>query len=246
MAKLRAAVLAAGRGVRMRNETPKPLVPVRTNEPLLYYVATGLAKAGIKDVLVVTGYRAAEVEAFMAKHAEELDIRYVFNARYASWGNFYSVLLAIEQSPGHDLLVVNSDVVINPDVYGRAARSRGDLVLAVERRYALDLEDMRVRLDGDRVRAIGKDLQQRLSDGEFDGVSLVRPEAAARYAAAAADLEWSGRTALYYEDVYARLLTDVDARAVFVNPGEYAEVDTPDDVDRAAAVIERLASVWNG
>ncbi|HEY7875548.1 MAG TPA: NTP transferase domain-containing protein, partial [Actinomycetota bacterium] len=41
MAKLRAVVLAAGRGTRMGGGTPKTLLPIDGNEPLLHYILEG-------------------------------------------------------------------------------------------------------------------------------------------------------------------------------------------------------------
>lgn len=243
MANVRAAILAAGRGVRMGGTKPKTLLPIGDREPLLHYILSGLKKAGVDDLLVVTGFQPAEVQDYVGRHWGEAT--YVFNARYASWGNFHSVRVALDQSPGMDVMFVNSDVVVHPNVYARTLEAQGDLVLAVQQRYNLDEEDMRVRLDGPRVRAIGKGLPKRLSQGEFAGVSLVRPEAALLYQDISSALEWDARTELYYEDVYGQMLGRLDARFAPVNDGEYAEVDTPDDVRVAAAVIERHPDAWS-
>jgi choline kinase len=243
VARVRAAVLAAGRGVRMRTDVPKSLLPVGPNEPLLYYILHGLRRAGIDDLLVVTGHGASDIQEFVAKHWTDR-MSFVFNARYASWGNFHSLRMALDQSPGLDVLAVNSDIVVNPEVFRRVVEGAGDLVLAVERRRRLDEEDMRVELRGDVVRAIGKHLKMPRSHGEFDGVSLLRLEAARLYLDVATDLEWEAMTAFYYEDLYSMILDRLDARAVFVEPGEYAEIDVPDDVPGAEAVIERWRDAW--
>jgi choline kinase len=243
VANVRAAILAAGRGVRMGGSSPKTLLPVGEREPLLHYILAGLKKAGVEDLLVVTGFQPDAVQAYVTEHWGEAT--YVFNARYASWGNFHSVRVALDQSPGMDVMFVNSDIVVHPDVYGRVLGKRGDLVLAVQQRYTLDEEDMRVRLEGDRVRAIGKDLPKRLSQGEFAGVSLVRPAGALVYQDISSVLEWDARTHIYYEDVYGAMLDRIDTRFAPVNEGEYAEVDTPDDVRFASAVIERHADAWS-
>lgn len=246
MAKLRAAVLAAGRGTRMGGGTPKTLLPVGDKEPLLHYILVGLARAGVDDVLFVTGHRAEEVQQYVSEHPAAGTATFVRNARFASWGNFHTVRLALDQSPGMDLLVVNSDVVVHPDVYRRVADAPGELVLAVQRSRKLDQEDMRVQLSADRVLAIGKDLLMPLSHGEYAGVSLLRPDAARAYSELSTELEWRARTSLYYEDVYALMIERrVDARAASVEAGEYAEVDTPEDVGGAAAVIERHAGAWS-
>ncbi|MGH2746856.1 MAG: NTP transferase domain-containing protein [Actinomycetota bacterium] len=244
MAKIRGAILAAGRGVRMGGARPKTLLPVAENESLLFYLLKGLKKSGVDDLIVVTGYGPGEIGEYVAEHWGEENLQLVFNARYASFGNFHSVRMALDQSPGVDLLVVNSDIVVPPDVFTRVLDTAGDLVIAVERRYGLDEEDMRVRVDGTRARSISKKLKLAHSHGEFCGVSLLRPAAAAHYADVASDVEWSGETSLYYEDVYDRILGRLDARAAEVKAGEYAEVDEPSDIDRAAAVIDRHRSVW--
>lgn len=239
MAGVRAAILAAGRGVRMGGGTPKTLLPLDGREPLLHYILGGLRDAGVTDVLVVTGHRPEEIQTYVDSNSEGLEVTYVRNARFASWGNFHSVRVALDQSPSSDVLVVNSDVVVHPDVYRRVAETHGDLVLAVEKKLVLDDEDMRVRLQGDRVLGIGKSLKRAYSHGEYDGVSLLRSEAAKRYLEISNRLEWTQDVQGYYEDVYAAMTDLVDVRAAFVNEGEYAEVDTPEDVAAAVGVIDR-------
>ena len=241
---MRAVVLAAGRGVRMRENRPKTLLPIGDERPLMQFILDGLARSGVEDLLVVTGYGAAEIEGFVTERWAA-KATFVFNARWASWGNFHTVRLAIDQSPGYDLLTVNSDVIVHPDVYKRTAETRGDLVLAVQRRRRLDEEDMRVQLTKDRVRAIGKHVKIARSHGEFAGVSLLRPEAAALYAQIATDLEWRAATGGYYEDVYGMMLEDLDTRASLVEEDEYAEVDLPEDMTAAREVIRVHHSAWN-
>lgn len=242
---LRAAVLAAGRGIRMGGREPKTLLPLDGERPMLHHILSGLAVAGIRDVLVVTGFMPGKIQDFIASSGLDLDVSYVRNARFASWGNFHSVRVALDQSPGHDVLVVNSDVVVHPDVYARVAKTHGDLVLAVQKRLVLDEEDMRVRLDGDRVRAVSKSLARGVSHGEYAGVSLVRPKAARLYLDESSRREWFADTDGYYEDVYNTIAPAIDTRAAPVAEDEYAEVDTPDDVAAARAVIERHAAAWS-
>ncbi|MBA3349354.1 MAG: NTP transferase domain-containing protein [Actinobacteria bacterium] len=243
MAKVRAAVLAAGMSVRMGGVTPKTLTPVGEHKPFLHYILAGLHRAGIEDLLVVTGFKSSMVEAFVAEEWKG-EAALVFNARYASWGNFHSARMAIDQSPQSELLLVNSDIVIHPDVFVRVVDAPGDLVLAVQQRADFDSEEMRVQLETDRVISIGKDLPLEQSHGEFAGVSLLRPGAARAYAETATDLEWRAETTLYYEDVYSMLLGRLDARAVSVSEDHYAEVDNPDEISAAGEVLARHHNEW--
>lgn len=241
--RVRAAVLAAGRGVRMGGGMPKTLLPIAHREPLLFYILEGLKRAGIDDLLVVTGHRAGEVEDYVSKEWNGSPT-FVRNMRYASWGNFHSVRIALDQSPGNDVLVVNSDVIVQPHVYRRTADAFGDLVLAVQKRDDLDDEDMRVELRGNKIVDIGKTLRMSRSHAEYAGISLIRDEAARHYKELSTGLEWQGGTDIYYEDVYRSMLDRITARGVAVRPGSYAEVDEPPDQEAALAVIESHLDDW--
>ena len=62
----KAVLLAAGRGTRMRDftaELPKPMIKVR-NKPVLLQIIEGLQSAGIKDFLIVIGYRGDVVQSY--------------------------------------------------------------------------------------------------------------------------------------------------------------------------------------
>jgi NDP-sugar pyrophosphorylase family protein len=62
-----AVLLAAGRGRRLRphtDDTPKPLLPV-DGRPLLDYVLTAVASAGIRTACVVTHHLGEQIEQFV-------------------------------------------------------------------------------------------------------------------------------------------------------------------------------------
>jgi UDP-N-acetylglucosamine diphosphorylase / glucose-1-phosphate thymidylyltransferase / UDP-N-acetylgalactosamine diphosphorylase / glucosamine-1-phosphate N-acetyltransferase / galactosamine-1-phosphate N-acetyltransferase len=65
-------ILAAGRGTRMRELTedlPKPMIRVR-NRPVLQYIVEGLASAGVRELLIVIGYRGDVVREFFNNGAK--------------------------------------------------------------------------------------------------------------------------------------------------------------------------------
>jgi hypothetical protein len=54
---MKAAILAAGKGTRMReltNEVPKPMLRMQ-GKPILEHIVSGLLGAGIRDFFIVTG-----------------------------------------------------------------------------------------------------------------------------------------------------------------------------------------------
>jgi NDP-sugar pyrophosphorylase family protein len=63
---MKAVILAAGKGTRMKeltNELPKPMLKVQ-GKPILEHIVQGLIGAGIREIFIVTGYRADAIEDY--------------------------------------------------------------------------------------------------------------------------------------------------------------------------------------
>jgi len=61
----KAIVLAAGRGSRMgalTEELPKPMLPIE-GRPMIGHIVERLREAGLREILIVTGYRRESIEA---------------------------------------------------------------------------------------------------------------------------------------------------------------------------------------
>src|ERR1051325_2481968 len=68
---MKAIVLAAGKGTRMKElttELPKPMLKVQA-KPILEHILLGLKSAGVRDVFMVTGWRAEVIEEHFADGA---------------------------------------------------------------------------------------------------------------------------------------------------------------------------------
>src|SRR5437660_2873187 len=77
----KAVLLAAGRGTRMRELTvdlPKPMIEVR-GKPVLQHIVEGLREAGVRDFLIIVGYRADAVQNFFGDGS-----RYNIEIQYAT------------------------------------------------------------------------------------------------------------------------------------------------------------------
>src|SRR6267378_1016660 len=63
---MKAVILAAGKGTRMgelTNELPKPMLKVQ-GQPILEHILQGLLQAGIREVFMVTGFKAEVIENY--------------------------------------------------------------------------------------------------------------------------------------------------------------------------------------
>ena len=63
--EMKAVILAAGKGTRMRELTqpglPKPMLRVQ-GKPILEHIVAGVVAAGVREIFIVTGWRAEVVE----------------------------------------------------------------------------------------------------------------------------------------------------------------------------------------
>ena len=60
---MKAMILAAGRGLRLRpltDSTPKPLISI-ANKPLILHQVLKLAKIGIKEIIINVSYQAKQI-----------------------------------------------------------------------------------------------------------------------------------------------------------------------------------------
>ena len=152
-------------GSRLREIAPcKPLAPV-WGKPLIESVIDSAVEAGISEFIVVTGYEAASLEAFLRRHAVRAGLRLEI-VRNPEWtrANGLSVVAA-EALVGDRFVLLMADHLFEPgllsDLVEKAAGE--GVTLAVDRRLGnplVDLADVtRVATDADRITAIGKGLE---------------------------------------------------------------------------------------
>ncbi len=238
-------VLAAGEGRRLRPLTerlPKTLLAIDGESSILDLVLANLRAAGLERVLVVIGHAAEQIERRVPGLQQRLGlaIDLVVNDRASEWNNAYSLWLA-RHAFADGALLVNGDTVHPPTVEQQLLARRGpSLLLAVDDRKQLAQEEMKVLLDDDgRVRRISKVMDPSLADGEYIGVSLIEPAAAAPLADAL-EATWQRDPSLYYEDGYQQYAEWGGTVATSaIGPVEWVEVDDHDDLRRAGEVACR-------
>ena len=161
----RLVVLAAGVGSRLQPKvSAKPLVGVG-GMTLLERSIVVAHEAGFDDVVVVTGHESGRVarEALDVSRRRGLRVAVVHNARYRE-GNGLSVLAAKDIVGDAPFALVMADHVFASALLRRLRATSvepGEVVVAVDRSLGraagVDPADaMKVRLNGDRVEAIGK------------------------------------------------------------------------------------------
>ncbi|MBN2494435.1 MAG: phosphocholine cytidylyltransferase family protein [Deltaproteobacteria bacterium] len=233
---MKAVILAAGVGSRLRpltDETPKGLLPV-AGRPMIDRALDAFAQSGIREALVVTGHLADKIESHLAR--SPLPCRCIYNPRYATANNYYSLLVAERALGGSAFVKVDSDLVFCPDILERVLAQRADLCLALDSGAELGAEQMKVQLDErGAVRAVSKELEPRSCAGESIGLEYVSADFARALFVELRRLDAEQQMDAYYEDAYHRLAVTgaYDIRTTDVSGLRWAEID--DAVDLSAA-----------
>ena len=170
---MRAIILAAGAGTRLSPLTsncPKCLVPAGSRV-LLDYQIGALRRVGVKDIVLVIGYKAGQIRRHCGAAA-----RYIENPEYLTTNSIYSFFLA-RQELDTDLFLFNCDILFHPDVLKRMLDSEYSNVVAVDSQVARAVDEMNVQFSSDGcVKAISKELDPAIAQAQ--SVQLVKLDAA--------------------------------------------------------------------
>jgi dTDP-glucose pyrophosphorylase len=131
----RAVVLAAGRGIRMRELTesiPKPMVIVR-GKPILQIIVENLAQSGIDQVLIVVGYRKQVVQDHFQDGAA-FGLRIAYVEQVVQDGTGRVVTLARSFCGEDPFLLSYGDILVGASCYPRLCNLQdAEMSIAVKR-----------------------------------------------------------------------------------------------------------------
>lgn len=227
-----ALILAAGNGTRLARcsgELPKPLVSLN-GKPLLEHVIRGAHAAGIDKFVIVLGYRGHLIQQWYEdRPLRNVDVTWVENLEYHK-SNGISALKARNLVDGRFLLMM-ADHIFEPET-ARALLDHplGDdeVMLAVDKNIdrVFDLDDAtKVRTRGQRITAIGKELQQY--DALDTGMFLCTP--ALFQALDQATFNWD----CSLSDGVRLLARDGKFKAFDIGDALWQDVDTPEALEWA-------------
>ncbi|HAR36534.1 MAG TPA: nucleotidyltransferase [Acidobacteria bacterium] len=231
---MKALIIAAGQGQRLSAICPsKPLLPVG-RRPLIDWVIQGLQAAGIREVVVVTGYNREKLEDHLrlAYSPEKVKLTLVHNDQWQR-ENGLSVCKArpFLEEP---FFLLMSDHIFDPDILElmlTAELKEDEVILAVDYRTQnhlyVDLDDVtRVLVEEGKIKDIGKGL--KLYNAFDTGIFLCQPvlfEALEQSQRQAGDYSLSGGIRV--------LAARSQARAVDIGQRFWIDIDDPKALEKA-------------
>ncbi len=238
---MKAVILSAGQGSRLlplTAERPKCLLPLGPKS-LIEWQIDILSRSGVDEIVVVVGFRAALVEAVLAKRARPgLGIRTLFNPFYNVADNLGSCWLARHEMAG-DFLLLNGDTLFETAVLQRLLHSpAAPITVTIDRKASYDADDMKVHLDGTRLIEIGKTLPPARTDGESIGLLLFRGAGPEMFVdAVERALHLSEGLKSFYLKVIDQLAKLHRVETATIEGLAWGEVDYPADLQRAERLV---------
>ncbi|WP_294189290.1 NTP transferase domain-containing protein [uncultured Sphingomonas sp.] len=234
---MRAIILSAGRGSRLLPLTdlmPKCLVPVG-GRAILDHQLHALAEAGVREAVVVAGYRHDQVGAHLATHRPPLAVTLRFNPFWAvssSIGSVWATRDVLDKA----FCLLNGDTTLTGPILARALAhaggyDRAGVGLVVEPIARADTDDMLVRVEGGRVVAVSKALAPTTVTHRSLGVIVAGAQSGYLPVLDRVIAGADGINA-YHHDVVAALATQGAVHAIVEESGGWVEIDQPEDVER--------------
>jgi len=124
---MKAVILAAGKGTRMRELTdalPKPMLKVQ-GKPILEHILEGLKAAGILETFIVTGYRAETIEDYFETGAR-LGMHIAYGRQMVQDGTGKAPELARGFVGTNPFLLTYGDILVAPETYAHMVKRFGE------------------------------------------------------------------------------------------------------------------------
>jgi len=235
---MRAGILAAGPGSRLRTEDAvlKPLRRV-AGTPLIERVVEDLEHAGITDVHIIINAESTAIRDYLARTRRSCTLRWIVETTPSSMHSFLRVMESLsQQATNEPFLISTVDVVAPRGTFerfrSRAADHGADVTLAATSRVDED-KPLLIAFDEQthRVQSIGASVGAWATAGYY----LVRPSVLReRDAALAAGLS-ALRMFFGHLQAWGYALTAVPM-------GDSVDVDSPPDIVAAEALLAGAGS----
>ena len=116
---MKAIIIAAGEGKRLRPITstrPKPLIPI-AGRPLLEHTILGLKNAGIREILLVVGYKENLIREYFGDGEEKFGIKIKYIKQEEQLGTAHAFGYGKNFGVNEPILFMYGDLLVETQVY---------------------------------------------------------------------------------------------------------------------------------
>jgi NDP-sugar pyrophosphorylase family protein len=230
-----AVVLAGGFGTRIRpvlGELPKPMAPV-AGRPFVEWIVRYLARQGLKQVVLSTGYRAEVIESHFKTHpVSDIEVTCVVEGKpLGTAGGFLNAARSIRNAPQAWLVLNGDSLAIAPlsPVLGTLSDPHASgAIVGVRMEDASRYGTLAL----DERRFLTQFLEKQPGSGIINaGIYLFRDSVVRSFP--------SKKPLSFETDVFPSLLAAKAQFAVTVSEAPFLDIGTPDSLELADGFIER-------
>ena len=242
---MKAVILAAGRGTRIRSvhgEHPKCLIEV-DNGTILDHQLDALAMVGINEVAIVVGYEEEQIIAHVnARRLLTQRIHFIENPGFAITNNIYSLWLALDWLRHDSFIVLNADVIFDPEILHLAMRPQAPISMVMDPLWRD--ETMKVIIADDHVIRMSKNISREEFSGTYIGITVFSKSIQTRFFRKMEEILAAGRVNEFF-NVAVQELANEGVRVGYTSTDGllWAEIDDPVDLMFAQqSVFPQLAT----
>ncbi|MGA9407444.1 MAG: phosphocholine cytidylyltransferase family protein [Bacteroidota bacterium] len=235
-------ILAAGTASRLRpltDSTPKCLLHIGSRS-ILERAIRAVFHAGVIHFTIVVGFQDWMVKNFLKRNFPSLDFTFVVNNQFEATDNAFSLLLAREEIEGHELLLLDSDIVFDDELIPLLIKSPHQSCLAVRTNGSVGEEEIKVEVNGTQeIIRIGKEIAVASAFGESIGIEkFSRGDTTALFSTLAKRITTENRVNEFYEASFQEMI-DGGAHIYAVDAGLYRsiEIDSVEDLREAETLF---------
>lgn len=242
---MKAVILAAGVASRLRpltNNTPKCLLKVG-EKSILERTIDNLIKNKIYEVIVVTGFLREMIEEFLIQNYPNLSFTFIYNAKYDSTNNIYSLWLAKCELLDCEMLLLDSDIIFDSRIIGQLLSSNHNNCLALRSTEELGKEEIKCLLNKDgSIKEIGKTINPNEAVGESIGIEKFSQDLVLRlFTILDRKILDEKEVNIFYEAAFQDTMdSGVKIFPVDVEGFKCMEIDTTEDFEMAASVVKEM------
>ena len=242
---MKTVILAAGVARRLKpltDNTPKCLLKVGSKS-ILERTIDNLVKNNISEIIVVTGFMREMIEEFLTSNYPQISFIFIYNKKYDSTNNIYSLWMVKNEVLGHRLLLLDSDIVFDSRIVGQVLNSEYENCLSLRSTKKLTTEEIKCLLNEDgSIKEISKVINPPDAVGESIGIEKFSKDLVFRlFTILDRRILDDKDINIFYEAAFEDAINS-GAKIYTVDTENYKcmEVDTIDDFEVVASVVDEM------